>query len=70
MSGNTTFLIGTNDEKVIEIIEIIETHSKTRSKLVPNSIISEFGMFSSLPVEVKIGGATVFVLNVEQFIKI
>lgn len=70
MSGNTTFLIGTNDEKVVEIIEIIEAHSKTRSKLVPNAIVSEFGMFSSLPVEVKVGGATVLVINVEQFIKI
>lgn len=70
MSGNTTFLIGTNDEKVIEIIEIIERYSKTRSKLVPNSIVSEFGMFSSMPVEVKVGGATIFVLPVDQFIKV
>ncbi|HKL61048.1 MAG TPA: cyclic-di-AMP receptor [Acholeplasma sp.] len=70
LTGNTTFLVGTNDEKVIRIIEIIEEHSKTRSKLVPNSIVSEFGMFSSLPVEVKVGGATVFVMNVEQFMKI
>ena len=70
MSGNTTFLIGTNDEKVVEIIEIIERYSKTRSKLVPNSIVSEFGMFSSMPVEVKVGGATIFVMPVEQFIKV
>ncbi len=70
MSGNTTFLIGTNDEKVVEIIEIIERYSKTRSKLVPNSIVTEFGMFSSMPVEVKVGGATIFVLPVDQFIKV
>ena len=70
MSGNTTFLIGTNDEKVVEIIEIIERYSKTRSKIVPNSIVSEFGMFSSMPVEVKVGGATIFVMPVEQFIKV
>jgi uncharacterized protein YaaQ len=70
MSGNTTFLIGTNDEKVVEIIEIIERYSKTRSKLVPTSIVSEFGMFSSMPVEVKVGGATIFVMPVEQFIKV
>ncbi|NLN50188.1 MAG: transcriptional regulator [Acholeplasmataceae bacterium] len=70
MSGNTTFIVGTEDEKVVEVIKIIETHSKSRSKLVPQSIVSEFGMFSSMPVEVKIGGATVFVLNVDQFIKL
>lgn len=70
MTGNTTFLIGTNDEKVPRIIEIIEEHSKTRTKLVPNSIVSEFGMFTSLPVEVQVGGATIFVINVEQFLKL
>ena len=50
-------------------ILIIEEH-KTRAKLVGQTIISEFGMFSSLPVEVKVGGATIFVLNVEQFLKL
>ena len=70
MSGNTTFIVGTENDKVVEVIKIIETHSKSRSKLVPQSIVSEFGMFSSMPVEVKIGGATVFVLNVDQFIKL
>jgi uncharacterized protein YaaQ len=38
--------------------------------MVPNTIINEFGTYSALPIEVEIGGATVFVLNVDQFIKI
>lgn len=67
---NTTFLIGTNDEKVIDVIEIIEAHSKTRSSTVPSTIANEFGMFSTMPVEVKIGGATIFILNVDQFVKV
>ncbi len=71
LSGkSTTFLIGTNDEKVIDVIEVIEKHSKARSKVVPQTIANEFGMFSSLPVEVKIGGATIFILNVDQFVKV
>ncbi|MCD4826155.1 MAG: cyclic-di-AMP receptor [Acholeplasmataceae bacterium] len=69
-AGNVTFMIGVNDEKVPQALEVIEAHSKKRSRLVPNTIVNEFGSFSSLPIEVEVGGATVFVLNVDQFIKI
>lgn len=69
-SGNATFLIGVNDEKVQDLLDVIEKHSKKRSKLVPNTIVNEFGSFSSLPLEVEVGGATIFVLNVDQFLKI
>jgi len=69
-SKNVTFLIGVNDEKVPLTLQIIEEHSKKRSKLVPNTIVNEFGSFSALPIEVEVGGATVFVLNVDQFVKI
>jgi len=68
--GNATFLIGINDEKVPEVLDIIEKYSKTRSKIVPNAIVNEFGSFSTLPIEVSVGGATVFILNVDQFIKL
>ncbi len=69
-AGNVTFMIGINDEKIPKALEIIEKYSKKRSKLVPNTIVNEFGSFTALPIEVEVGGATVFVLNVEQFIKI
>lgn len=68
--GNATFIIGVNDEKVPEVLDIIEKFSKRRSKIVPNTIVNEFGAFSSLPIEVSVGGATVFILNVDQFIKL
>lgn len=70
MTGSTTFLTGCQDEEVDQIIQTIGAYSKTRSKIVPNSITSEFGMFSSTPVEVTVGGATIFVVNVEQFVKL
>ncbi|MFP4478745.1 cyclic-di-AMP receptor [Mycoplasmatota bacterium] len=68
-SGNTTVIIGVQDERLEECIELISEYSKQRSKLVPNAISSEFGIFSSTPVEVQVGGATIFVMDVEQFIK-
>ena len=68
--GNATFLIGVNDEKVPEVLDIIEQNSRRRTKIVPNTIVNEFGAFSSLPIEVSVGGATVFILSVEQFAKL
>jgi uncharacterized protein YaaQ len=68
-SGNTTIIIGVQDERLDECIELISDQSKQRTKLVPNAISSEFGIFSSTPVEVQVGGATIFVMDVEQFIK-
>ena len=70
MKGNTTFLIGAEDEKVKSIIDVIGNHSKKRRKVIPNSVINEFGMLATSPVEVTVGGATIFVLNVEQFVKL
>jgi uncharacterized protein YaaQ len=69
-AGNVTFLIGVNDEKVVNVLEIFETNSKKRQKLVPNTIVNEFGSFSAMPIEVEIGGATIFVLPIDQFVKV
>jgi uncharacterized protein YaaQ len=69
MSGNTTMIIGVQDELLDKCIQVISETSRRRTKLVPNAISSEFGIFSSTPVEVQVGGATVFVLEVNQFIK-
>jgi len=70
MSGNTTFLIGTEDEKVETVISIIGKHSKKRTQMVPSSASYGVGMYTSFPVEVTVGGATLFVVDVEQFIKL
>ena len=70
MKGNTTYLIGAEDDKIPAIIEVIGNHSKQRKKIIPNSVINEFGMLATSPVEVTVGGATIFVLNVEQFVKL
>ena len=70
MGGNTTFLIGTEDEKVDACIGIIGEHSKKRKQMVPSSASYGVGMYTSFPVEVTVGGATIFVLDVEQFKKL
>jgi uncharacterized protein YaaQ len=69
-SGNTTLMIGTSDTDVDKAIAIITENSKSRKELVPNSIVSEFGMLSSAPIEVNVGGATMFIVDVEKIIKV
>lgn len=68
--GNTTLMIGARDNEVDEIIKIITKFSKTRNELVPSSIISDIGIIPSTPLEVTVGGATIFVVDVEKFKKI
>lgn len=70
MAGNTTFLVGTEENRVDEVLDILRANSKTRKQMVPTSASYGVGMFSSMPVEVQVGGATVFILDVEQFIKL
>ncbi len=70
LSGNTTLLVGTENEKVDDVMKIVGEYSKTRKKVVPNTVPNEFGMFASYPLEVQVGGATIFVLSVDQYKKI
>lgn len=35
-AGNTTFLVGTDDTRVDEVLSIIEKHSKKRTQMVPH----------------------------------
>lgn len=69
-SGNTTLMTGVEKEKVDEVLKIIEENSKARTQYasLPSSVGAMHG-FILAPIEVKVGGATVFVLDVEQFHK-
>ena len=67
MAGNTTFMIGTDDDKVEEAIAVISKHSRKRTQMVPSSATYGVGMYASFPVEVTVGGATIFVVDIERF---
>ncbi|WP_280772214.1 cyclic-di-AMP receptor [Salipaludibacillus daqingensis] len=70
-AGNTTFMIGVKDKEVDQVLEIIKDNCKSREQLV--APISPMGgnadSYVPYPVEVQVGGATVFILPVEQFEK-
>jgi len=69
-SGSTTFLICVENEKVDSAIEIIKDHSSKRKQFVPTAATYNPGVLSSIPVEVSVGGATIFVTDVERFEKV
>ena len=64
-AGNTTFLLGIEDDRVDEAIEVIKKYSKKRTQMVSSNIYGG-SEYTAFPVEVTVGGATVFVLNVED----
>lgn len=68
--GNTTLLVGTDDDQVNTCIDIIKEQSKQRTEMVPSTAAYDIGRFATFPVEVTVGGATIFVVDVEQFIKV
>ena len=71
MIGNTTLLIGAEDDKVARAKEIIHQYSQTRSKVAMTTDSLGRGLQKdSLEEEVTVGGATVFVLDVDKFIKL
>ena len=68
-AGNTTIIVGTEDEKVDHAIEIIKEHSRQRKEIVPSTATYGIGVTTSFPLEVTVGGATIFVLDVDRFEK-
>ena len=69
MTGNATLLVGVEDEKVQDVIDVIREHSSSRKQIVANHDISDggVGFYLSMPVEVTVGGATIFVVDVDRF---
>ena len=68
-SGNTTFLIGAEDDTISQLLDIIRSNCRAREQMV--APVSPMGgnadSYIPYPVEVEVGGATVFVLPIEQF---
>ena len=72
-AGNTTLLLGVDDSRVEEAIHVVESVCKSRKQIsTATTTVSgiSHGEFPTYPIEVTVGGATVFVLTVDQFLKV
>ena len=67
--SNATIVLGVEDDRVDDVMSIIAEHCTSRTQVVnPMPPIMEPGeFFMPYPLEVEVGGATVFVLPVERF---
>src|SRR5690625_1750131 len=67
--GNTTLMIGCEDEYVDKTLKIIQNNCSQREQMV--APISPMGgnadSYIPKPVKIEVGGATVFILPVEAF---
>lgn len=72
-AGNTTLLIGVEENQVDEVLSIIEEHCETRTKYttsMPPTACCTVGAYVPQTIEVKIGGAVIFVTDVDRFEKL
>ncbi len=68
-AGNVTLMIGTDDDKVDEVLEIVKSVCKSRKEVVAPATVS-MATAISWPIEVTVGGATIFVLDIDRFEKV
>lgn len=69
-SGNTTLMIGVSDDRVDELMDIIKKICKPRKQIVTPFPGGPGETYVPYPIEVTVGGATVFIMDVERFEKI
>ncbi|WP_029479130.1 cyclic-di-AMP receptor [Deinococcus frigens] len=70
--GNTTLMIGVSDERMDDLKRFVRQTCRTRSRLVAPSVPmgeQNEGLVSD-PVEVPVGGAVMFVMGVQEFVKV
>lgn len=67
--GNSTVLSGVEDDQVAAVLDIIRENCHTRIQYVnPLPPAIEPGeLYMPTPMEVEVGGATVFIFNVDRF---
>jgi uncharacterized protein YaaQ len=70
--SNATILIGLEDARVDEVVDLVRQKCHTRTQTVsPIPPIMEPGeFFLPYPLEVEVGGAVVFVLPIDRFERI
>ena len=70
-SGNTTIIVGIDDNQVDNVISIIKEVCKTKKKVTastPPSSCCSAGGYIPHTIEVTVGGAVVFVVDVDKLI--
>lgn len=68
--GNTTILIGAQDEQIDLIKDVIREKCRSRVEMMPSiPVIAQGIITASEPIEVRVGGAIYFQVDIEEFLK-
>ncbi|WIV12319.1 cyclic-di-AMP receptor [Proteiniborus sp. MB09-C3] len=70
-SGNTTLLIGVDDDKVEDLVKVIEKVCRPRevtTPATPMSLVED--VYMPYTYNIKVGGATIFILDVDRYERI
>jgi uncharacterized protein YaaQ len=66
--GNTTLLTGVEDRQVEHVVELLQQSSQRRMRYMPMATgTTPNGMTLYNYIEVEVGGATIFALDVDHF---
>ncbi len=65
--GSTTLLVGVEEWQVARVRRIINDHCRERMEIVPPDMLDIHAWYPSDVMEVPVGGAVVFVLNIARF---
>ena len=70
--GNTTIFAGVDAGQVPEVIGIIEEVCPSRERIVTpvSPVAGPTNAYVPYPIEVPIGGAVIFVMDVEKYVKL
>lgn len=71
-AGNTTLISGVEDDKLQDALDVIEKICKSREQITASTtpMGGAGGVYVPYPIRVTVGSATVFVLEVSQFLKV
>jgi uncharacterized protein YaaQ len=72
-SGNSTFLMGVEDDQVTGVVNIIRSTCRTRTvpvSTLPYALESPAGALMVQPIEVEVGGAHIFVWSIEGYARL
>ncbi len=71
-TGNTTILMGVEDEQIQSVIGVIRQTCKTRKKVINTMPFAMSGIETAMlthPIEVEVGGAHIFTWSVDSYVK-
>jgi uncharacterized protein YaaQ len=66
--GNTTLIVGTDEDNVEEVINIVKKECGPKKQVFTNMMGP--GEYSAMNTVLTVGGATIFVMDIERYEKI